>query len=93
MATVLTAANLKKFYENLTTIEAEVKNWHSLLEKARTDLNSGIGAEFSQGYPKGKKASENINTILEILQSSEQDLNALIEAANQYYQEQANANK
>lgn len=56
-------------------------------------LINGTGSEFRNKYAKGKKATENIKTIIDILQSLQKDLKLLVDDANTFYTTSYNASK
>lgn len=56
-------------------------------------LINGTGSEFRSKYAKGKKATENIKTIIDILQSLQKDLKILVNDANTFYTTSYNASK
>ena len=90
---VLTDANLKLFKKNINTLQAEVNMWTNYLQTASTSISKGTGSRFRTEYAKGKKATENIQAIIDILTSQKADLDKLVKDANTYYTKSYNASK
>lgn len=63
------------------------------MSTAESLINKGTGSTFRTKYAKGKKATTNIQTVIDILQSLQKDLNVLINDANAFYTTSYNASK
>ena len=90
---VLSDKNLKAYKKSLDDLNAQVKAWKTYLSQAETTLNKGTGSTFRTNYAKGKKATQNIQAVIDILQSLQKDLNNLINDANAFYTTSHNASK
>lgn len=82
---MLSDANLKKFRQYIDELSSHVQNSKKVLSNAETLISKGIGSTFRTEYAKGKKATTNIQSIIDILQSLEGDLNKLTLDAKSYY--------
>lgn len=90
---VLTDQNLANYKKYLDDLSVQIKAWTKYLETAETTINKGTGSTFRTQYAKGKKATQNIQAIIDILQSLQKDLNNLITDANAFYTTSYNASK
>ncbi len=90
---VLSDANLKLYKKYVTDLQTQVNAWKTYLSTASSAINKGTGSTFRTEYAKGKKATENIQAIIDILQSLQGDLNKLIADANAYYNTSVKASK
>ena len=90
---VLTDQNLKNYKKNLDDLNVQINSWTKYLSTAETCINKGVGSTFRTKYTKGKKATEQIKTIIDILQSLQKDLKALVNDANAFYTTSYNASK
>lgn len=88
---VLTDQNLVEYKKALDVLNTEVNKWTSYLNNAKQLISSGTGSAFRTKYAKGKKASQNIQSIIDILQSLQNDLKALIADATTFYNTSYNA--
>ena len=93
MATILTDANLKKYKTALDGLKSQLSKWDNNLSKAEKQITSGTGATFRTEYAKGKKATESIKSVIDILQSLKTDLNQLSVDADEFYTKAAKAAK
>ena len=90
---VLSDANLKKYKTSLDKLKTEVNNWDKYLTDAETLINKSTGNTFKAEYAQGKKAVENIQGIIDVLQKLKKDLKKLLTAANDFYTTSAKAAK
>ncbi len=90
---VLTDQNLVQYKKNLDDLSVQIKSWTKYLSTAESLINKGTGSTFRTKYAKGKKATTNIQTVIDILQSLQKDLNVLINDANAFYTTSYNASK
>lgn len=90
---VLTDQNLTNYKKYLDDLKTQVNGWTSYLANAESAINKGTGSEFRTKYAKGKKATTNIQTVIDVLQSLKSDLNKLISDANAFYTTSYNASK
>lgn len=90
---VLTDANLKKFKTNIDNLQTEVNKWSQYIGDAKTQVNSSIGSQFRTDFAIGKKATENITSILDLLTTLEKDLKTLVNESNKFYSSAVKANK
>lgn len=90
---VLTDKNLTNYKNYLESLKTQVAAWTNYLADAEKLINSGTGSTFRTNYSKGKKATTNIQSIIDILQSLRKDLNQLIGDANTFYTTSYNASK
>ena len=90
---VVSDQNLAAYKSTLDDLQTEINSWSKYLSIASETLNKGIGSTFRTQYSIGKKATANIQSIIDILQSLQGDLNKLIEDANTFYKKSANASK
>ena len=90
---VLTDNNLVSYKKALDDLKVQINGWTKYLSNAETVINKGTGATFRTQYSKGKKATANIQSIIDILQSLQKDLNNLISDANAFYTTSYNASK
>lgn len=90
---VLTDQNLVNYKKYLDDLSIQIKAWTKYLSAAESTLNKGTGSTFRTKYAKGKKATTNIQSIIDILQSLQKDLNKLISDANAFYTTSYNASK
>ena len=88
---VLTDKNLTAYKKALDDLRTQINGWTKYLSDAETLINKGTGATFRSEYAKGKKATQNIQSIIDILQSLKSDLNKLISDANAFYTTSYNA--
>lgn len=82
---VLTDKNLSTYKELLDKLENEVKKWRILLDNASKHLNSSTGSYFRANYAVGKKATTNIQAIIDSLIPLQSDLYKLVGSAKVYY--------
>lgn len=90
---VLTDQNLVNYKKYLDDLNVQIKAWTKYLSSAENTLNSGTGSTFRTKYAKGKKATTNIQSVIDILQSLQKDLNKLIADASAFYTTSYNASK
>lgn len=90
---VLTDKNLATYKKYLNDLSIQVNSWSKYLSTAESTINKGTGSTFRSQYAKGKKATTNIQTIIDILQSLQKDLKKLISDANAFYTTSYNASK
>ena len=90
---VLTDKNLATYKKYLNDLSVQVNSWSKYLSTAESTINKGTGSTFRSQYTKGKKATTNIQTIIDILQSLQKDLKKLILDANAFYTTSYNASK
>ena len=90
---VLTDKNLATYKKYLNDLSVQVNSWSKYLSTAESTINKGTGNTFRTKYTKGKKATTNIKTIIDILQSLQKDLKKLISDANAFYTTSYNASK
>ena len=90
---VLTDKNLATYKKYLNDLSVQVNSWSKYLSTAESTINKGTGSTFRSQYAKGKKATTNIQTIIDILQSLQKDLKKLISDANAFYTTSYNASK
>ncbi len=90
---VLTDKNLATYKKYLNDLSIQVNSWSKYLSTAESTINKGTGNTFRTKYTKGKKATTNIKTIIDILQSLQKDLKKLISDANAFYTTSYNASK
>ena len=90
---ILTDQNLVEYKKYLTDLSTQIKGWTKYLSTAESTINKGTGSTFRTQYAKGKKATANIQSIIDILQSLQKDLNKLVSDANAFYTTSYNASK
>lgn len=90
---VLTDKNLTNYKKYLTELKTQINAWSKYLSTAESTINKGTGSTFRTEYAKGKKATTNIQSVIDILQSLQKDLNKLISDANAFYTTSYNASK
>lgn len=90
---LLTDKNLSTYKKCLDDLSIQVNSWTKYLSTAESTINKGTGSTFRSQYTKGKKATTNIQTIIDILQSLQKDLKKLISDANAFYTTSYNASK
>lgn len=90
---VLTDQNLVEYRNALNDLKTQINGWTSYLSSAESLINKGVGATFRTKYAKGKKATTNIQSIIDILQSLKKDLSKLVSDANAFYTTSYNASK
>ena len=90
---VLSDENLSTYKSTLDELQTEINSWSKYLSVASETLNKGIGSTFRTQYSVGKKATTNIQSIIDILQSLQNDLKKLISDANDYYKACTKAHK
>ena len=90
---VLTDKNLSTYKKYLNDLSIQVNSWSKYLSTAESTITKGTGNTFRSQYSKGKKATTNIKTIIDILQSLQKDLKKLISDANAFYTTSYNASK
>ena len=90
---LLTDQNLVNYKKALDELSTQINSWSTFLTDASTVLNKGTGSEFRANYSIGKKASTNMQTVIDILQSLQKDLQKLITDANAFYTASYNASK
>ena len=90
---LLTDKNLTNYKKYLNDLSLQINSWSKYLSTAESTINKGTGSTFRSQYTKGKKATTNIQTIIDILQSLQKDLKKLILDANAFYTTSYNASK
>lgn len=90
---VLSDQNLVNYKKYLSDLSIQINGWSKYLSTAETTLNKGTGSTFRTQYAKGKKATTNIQSVIDILQSLQKDLKTLINDANAFYTTSYNASK
>lgn len=90
---LLTDKNLSNYKKYLDDLSLQINSWSKYLSTAESTINKGTGSTFRSQYTKGKKATTNIQTIIDILQSLQKDLKKLILDANAFYTTSYNASK
>lgn len=90
---VLTDQNLVTYKKYIDDLQTQIKAWNTYLSSAERALNSSTGSTFRSKYAKGKKATTNIQSIIDILQSLQKDLSKLVTDANAFYTTSYNASK
>ena len=65
---VLTDQNLVTYKKYIDDLQTQIKAWNTYLSSAERALNSSTGSTFRSKYAKGKKATTNIQSIIDILQ-------------------------
>ena len=90
---VLSDKNLVNYKKYLDDLNIQIKSWTKYLSSAEGVINKGTGSAFRLDYAKGKKATSNIQSMIDILQSLQKDLNKLISDANAFYTTSYNASK
>ena len=90
---ILTDKNLVEYKKNLTELSTQINGWTKYLSTAESTINKGTGSTFRNQYTKGKKATTNIQVIIDTLQSLQKDLNKLVSDANAFYTTSYNASK
>lgn len=90
---VLTDQNLVTYKKYIDDLQTQIKSWNTYLSSAERTLNNSTGSTFRSKYAIGKKATTNIQSIIDILQSLQKDLNKLISDANAFYTTSINASK
>ena len=90
---VLTDTNLTSYKKYLDDLSTQLGRWSSYLSTARNNLNSSTGSTFRTQYSKGKKATTNITSILDILTRAKADLDKLVKDSNDFYTTSYNASK
>lgn len=90
---VLTDQNLRNYAKYLDQLAGAISSMNTELDKAETLLNKSTGATFRANYAKGKKATSNIQSIIDILQSLKKDLNTLVNDGKKFYETSLQASK
>ena len=90
---VLSDKNLTEYKKYLDDLKVQINGWTKYLSNAESLINKGTGSTFRTQYAKGKKATANIQQVVDILQSVQKDLNKLISDANAFYTTSYNASK
>ncbi len=90
---VLSDKNLENYKKYLDDLKIQINAWTKYLSTAEQTLNKGTGSTFRSQYAIGKKATTNIQSVVDILQSLQKDLKNLITDANAFYTTSYNASK
>ena len=90
---VLSDQNLQDYKKYLDELQLQANAWKSYASKASDTINSATGSTFRTNYAKGKKATENIKAIVDILNSLEKDLMKLVSDASAFYVTSLHASK
>ena len=82
---VLNTNNLKLYKQTLGFLNSEVNKWSGYFDLILRQLNNADGTDFANGYPKGKKASDNIRKVLDSMRHVQRQIYDLITAADTFY--------
>ena len=82
---IISDQNLTSFKQCLDDLKIQTNLWTTYLNNAQEQISSNVGITFRTQYAKGKKATENIQTIINTLQSLQKQLNTLINDSNTFY--------
>lgn len=83
---ILSKQNLNSYKQCLDDLNVQTKSWTQYLSDASTVLNSNIGSTFRAEYDIGKKATDNIQSVIKILQDLKTDLDKLIADGTTFYE-------
>ena len=81
---VLSDANLSGFGKYVVELRNQVQTLQTQLTTAEKELNSSTGATFRTEYAKGKKACDNIASLIDILQDLENRLSILVSDSHSF---------
>lgn len=90
---VLSDENLASYKTQIDNLNTQISAWSAYLKDAESELSSSTGTMFRLKYSKGLKATTNIKIIIDILQSVQKDLKALVDTANAFYTTSLEASK
>ena len=79
--------------ENVDSLETLVNQWDGLKSQLESNLNSSAGTTFTGFFTIGKKYSKKILGITNILHDIEGSIHSLINATNEFLEEQRKANE
>lgn len=82
---VLTDQNLTEYKKAIDSLNVEIGKWSTYLSNAEKVLNNSTGSTFRTKYAKGKKATQNIQSVIDILQALKNDLTKLVNDATNFY--------
>ena len=79
--------------ENVDSLETLVNQWAGLKEQLESNFNSSAGTTFTGYFTIGKKYSKKILGVTNILHDIEGSIHSLINATNEFLEEQRKANE
>ena len=82
---LMTDKNLQEYQKYLDMFHSNVNSWSANLDEVEGILNNNIGNSFKQKYSVGRKAAENMQKVIDILQTLQGDLNKLLADAKAFY--------
>lgn len=81
---ILNDSNLKDFEREVWDLQHNITKLQTELTTAEKELNNPIGATFRTEYAKGKKACDNIASLIDILQDLENRLSILVSDSHSF---------